>query len=198
MATARFAVVHACGSGDDSRSHFEAMATMERGQPGDAKRSGHGDASGWLARHLGSAPTSGRNASPLRAVAFASTLPDALRGATQVTTLASLADFRLRLPDVEKVVSGRTDANTGVPSGAAPPGDGAASAATKHNPALRKALADLYQPGTEGAMPWRGPAGKPSLSSTPCAALIRPATVRPTARPIPKAIWARACGKSPA
>lgn len=110
------AAVHACGSGDETRSHFEAMATMERGQAGDKKHAGRGDASGWLARHLAGTPGSAdNNASPLRAIAFASTLPDALRGATQVTTLGSLADFRLQLP------AGPT------------------------NPALHQALADLYQ-----------------------------------------------------
>jgi uncharacterized protein (DUF1501 family) len=87
------AVVHACGSGDQTRSHFEAMAAMERGLADDRT----GTASGWLARHLSSLPPAGGgSASPLRAVAFSGTLPDALRGATNVTTLLSLADFRLQ------------------------------------------------------------------------------------------------------
>jgi uncharacterized protein (DUF1501 family) len=68
------------------------MATMERGQANDAT----GTASGWLARHL--AATQGDNASPLRAVAFTSVMPDILRGATDATALRSLEDFRLILP----------------------------------------------------------------------------------------------------
>jgi uncharacterized protein (DUF1501 family) len=87
------AVVHAVGSGDDSRSHFEAMSTMERGivnQQGTA-------ASGWLARHLLESPI--KKPSPLRAVAFDYILPDMLRGAIDVSVLQSLADFKLHVPE---------------------------------------------------------------------------------------------------
>lgn len=87
------ALVHATGSGDQTRSHFEAMSTMERGLP-DGRG---GTASGWLARHLTSAP--GGSRSPLRAVALGSGLPDSLRGATEASALNSLADFSLQLPD---------------------------------------------------------------------------------------------------
>ncbi|HEY0074618.1 MAG TPA: DUF1501 domain-containing protein [Abditibacteriaceae bacterium] len=90
------ALVHACGSFDQSRSHFEAMALMEHGQgstPG-------GQNGGWLARHLSSAP--GRNDSPLRAVALSNIMPESLRGATQATALNSLDEFRLILPDGDK------------------------------------------------------------------------------------------------
>lgn len=95
------AVVHACGSQDDSRSHFEAMATVECGRAGEAAQStsGAGAAGGWLARHLSSMPSP--SASPLRAVAFGSTMPEVLRGATNATAIESLSDFHLRLPGVE-------------------------------------------------------------------------------------------------
>jgi uncharacterized protein (DUF1501 family) len=89
-------LVHACGSFDQSRSHFEAMALMEHGQgstPG-------GQSGGWLARHLSTAP--GRNHSPLRAVALSNVMPEALRGATGATALNSLDEFRLILPDGDK------------------------------------------------------------------------------------------------
>lgn len=86
-------IVHAIGSGDKTRSHFEAMATMERGIASDT-----GAASGWLARHL--AITADPNDSPLRAVAITDTMPDSLRGATNATTLTSLADYRLTVPDL--------------------------------------------------------------------------------------------------
>jgi uncharacterized protein (DUF1501 family) len=83
------AVVHAVGSGDQTRSHFEAMNTMERGlQAGSA-----GDASGWLARHL--AATEPAKRSPLRAVAFGGTMPDSLRGATSAIAINGLDEFRL-------------------------------------------------------------------------------------------------------
>ncbi len=144
------AAIHACGSSDETRSHFEAMATMERGQAGDKKHAGRGDASGWLARHLAGTPGGANNASPLRAIAFAATLPDALRGATQVTTLGSLADFRLQLP-----------AN--------------ASGATK--PALHQALADLYQ--TKDARDAVAHAGRETLAVLDTLRRVDPARYRP-------------------
>ena len=86
-------IVHAIGSGDKTRSHFEAMATMERGIASDT-----GAASGWLARHL--VTTADPNDSPLRAVAITDTMPDSLRGATSATSLTSLADYKLNVPEV--------------------------------------------------------------------------------------------------
>jgi uncharacterized protein (DUF1501 family) len=86
------AVVHAVGSGDATRSHFEAMATMERGMPDD-KATG---ASGWLARYLSATPP--KAPSPLRAVSWGPILQDILRGATDVSTLSSLEEFRLDMP----------------------------------------------------------------------------------------------------
>ncbi len=83
------AIVHACGSDDSSRSHFEAMAAMERG----LAREGSGPASGWVARHL--LATEHANDSPLRAIAFADTMPDSLRGATNAVALTNLGDFKL-------------------------------------------------------------------------------------------------------
>jgi uncharacterized protein (DUF1501 family) len=91
FAEGKLAFVHGCGSGDQTRSHFEAMATMERGIAQD-----RGPASGWLARHL---LTSLRDeTTPLRAVAFGAGLPDALRGATSAVALNHLDDFRLHCP----------------------------------------------------------------------------------------------------
>jgi uncharacterized protein (DUF1501 family) len=85
------AVAHGVGSGDKTRSHFEAMATMERGL---AQQSGA--ASGWLARHL--QLTAEDIEPPLRAVSITDTVPDSLRGATSVVALTSLQDFRLKAP----------------------------------------------------------------------------------------------------
>lgn len=81
--------VHACGSEDRTRSHFEAMNAMERGlatAKGDA-------ANGWLARYLNASDPV--RPSPLRAVALTNIMPDSLRGATHATALQSLSDFRL-------------------------------------------------------------------------------------------------------
>jgi uncharacterized protein (DUF1501 family) len=88
----RLAIVHACGSGERSRSHFEAMSAMERG----AAEAKAGINDGWIARHLLSAPRKG--ASPLRAVAFSNVLPESLRGSTDAVALQTLSEFRLALP----------------------------------------------------------------------------------------------------
>lgn len=84
----QLAAVHAVGSEDQTRSHFEAMDTMERGL---AQR--EGPTTGWVARYLAAADNP--SPSPLRAVAFGHTTPTSLVGATNAVTLASLADFQL-------------------------------------------------------------------------------------------------------
>lgn len=85
----QLAIVHAVGSGDQTRSHFEAMNTMERGLAAGSA----GSASGWLARHL--AATEPVKASPLRAVALGNTMPDSLRGATDAIAVNGLEEFKL-------------------------------------------------------------------------------------------------------
>lgn len=86
------AVLHAVGSGDRSRSHFEAMAAMERG----LFRNPHSLTSGWMARFLEETPA--RSSSPLRAVAMGATTPDILRGASHATTIPSLDRYRIESP----------------------------------------------------------------------------------------------------
>mgnify|MGYP001609885431 CR=1 FL=1 len=86
------AVVHAVGSGDTTRSHFEAMNAMERGAATD-----RGDEKGgWLARHLLAHPG---GSAPMRAVALTNTMPHSLSGATQAVAVESLADYRINAPD---------------------------------------------------------------------------------------------------
>ena len=85
----QLAILHACGSQDGTRSHFEAMAAVERG----LAKEGPGPGDGWIARHLAS--TERPDDSPLRAVAFGGTLPDSLRGALNTVALESLSDFKL-------------------------------------------------------------------------------------------------------
>lgn len=92
----KLAIVHACGSQDGTRSHFQAMAAVERGLAAE----GPGPASGWIARHLAS--TERTEDSPLRAVAFGGTLPDSLRGAANTVALESLTDFQLQAPEAKR------------------------------------------------------------------------------------------------
>lgn len=91
------AIVHAVGSGDQTRSHFEAMNAMERGTD---RVSGSGS-SGWLARHLNASEPD--KVSPMRALALGNTMPDSLRGATGAISLGSLDEFRLAAHEEAKV-----------------------------------------------------------------------------------------------
>lgn len=81
-------VVHACGSKDPTRSHFDAMRFMEAGQGSDAPSI----QSGWLGRHLASvAPTSAD--AVLRAVGIGAGLQRTLAGGPQTLPIADLDDF---------------------------------------------------------------------------------------------------------
>lgn len=78
------AIVHAVGSEDDSRSHFEAQDFMEHG--GLA-------AGGWLGRFL--RYRRGSLAGALSAVAVGTELPESLRGAPAASVLRSVDEFAL-------------------------------------------------------------------------------------------------------
>lgn len=91
------AIVHAVGSGDQTRSHFEAMNAMERGLGAGSG----GVPSGWVARLL--AATEPISASPMRAVAIGATVPDSLRGATHAVTIESLDQFRLEAREADRL-----------------------------------------------------------------------------------------------
>src|SRR5580704_18728587 len=67
------AIVHAAGSPDMSRSHFDAQDYMESGTPGVKNTD-----DGWLDRAIGTIPE--ENASPFRAVAMGPNLPRMLQG----------------------------------------------------------------------------------------------------------------------
>jgi uncharacterized protein (DUF1501 family) len=82
------AVVHACGSPDNTRSHFDAQDYMESGTPGVKSTP-----DGWLARAAATQPSP---TSPLHAVALGPTLPRALRGDAGAISLASLDRFDVR------------------------------------------------------------------------------------------------------
>jgi uncharacterized protein (DUF1501 family) len=77
--------VHACGSPDDSHSHFRAMDIMERGLAEPI-----GPASGWINRHLASVANG--NPSPLRALAIGESVQRSLQGSVPVTALRSITE----------------------------------------------------------------------------------------------------------
>ena len=73
------AFIHASGSPDPSRSHFEAQAFMETGTPGVATT-----ADGWMNRLLGALPGP---RSPTEALSLGPTLPRILMGSNSVANL---------------------------------------------------------------------------------------------------------------
>lgn len=83
-ASGEMAVVHAVGSEDTTRSHFEAQDLMEHGGV---------TGGGWLGRFLRYRPASGARA--LAAIGFGTQFPEVLRGAPAATVLHSLEDFSL-------------------------------------------------------------------------------------------------------
>ena len=85
------APIHACGSPDPTRSHFDAMDVMERGVPNE-KMSNLG--SGWIGRHLATLNTG--NTSPVRAVGMGNMLQASLRGPVTATVLKSIVDFHIK------------------------------------------------------------------------------------------------------
>jgi len=83
------AIVHAAGSPDPTRSHFDAQDYMESGTPGVKATE-----DGWLDRALGTIPE--ENASPFRAVAIGPNLPRMLRGSTGAIALPDLRQFKVQ------------------------------------------------------------------------------------------------------
>jgi uncharacterized protein (DUF1501 family) len=96
----RLGIVHAVGSPDPTRSHFDAQDYMETGTPGRK-----GTSYGWLNRAVGLAGHDARQASPFRAVALTSALPRSLYGDEQAIAVTDLADFRVRLPGAQNVAA---------------------------------------------------------------------------------------------
>ncbi len=89
FAAGRLAVVHAAGSPDNSRSHFDAQDYMETGTPGVKSIR-----DGWLNRLLQYGAAGG----PLRAAAVTFRMPRILAGDAPALTLTSVEEFRLRDP----------------------------------------------------------------------------------------------------
>ncbi|MGC1906956.1 MAG: DUF1501 domain-containing protein [Candidatus Acidiferrum sp.] len=84
----QLAIVHAAGSPDPTRSHFDAQDFMESGTPGLKATE-----DGWLNRAVGAVPE--ENASPFRAVAMGSNLPRTLQGKNSVIALPDLKQFKV-------------------------------------------------------------------------------------------------------
>jgi uncharacterized protein (DUF1501 family) len=84
----QLAIVHAAGSPDPTRSHFDAQDFMESGTPGVKATE-----DGWLNRALEVVPE--ENASPFRAVAMGANLPRMLHGSASAIALPDLKQFKV-------------------------------------------------------------------------------------------------------
>ena len=83
------AIVHACGSHDTTRSHFDAQDYMESATPGVKSTK-----DGWLNRYL-QARNDHHHDSPLQAVALTSQMPRALQGPAPALAVGNTADFNV-------------------------------------------------------------------------------------------------------
>jgi len=84
----RLAIVHAAGSPDPTRSHFDAQDYMESGTPGLKSTT-----DGWLNRAL--LQESGK-ISPVRAISLGPALPRTLRGTRSAIAVENLNNFTVR------------------------------------------------------------------------------------------------------
>jgi uncharacterized protein (DUF1501 family) len=81
------AIVHAAGSPDTTRSHFDAQDFMETGTPGVKITE-----NGWLNRSLHSMPVTAQN-SPFRAIALGPSVPRILSGSEPAVAMNNINDF---------------------------------------------------------------------------------------------------------
>jgi len=97
------AIVHACGSPDDTRSHFDAQDYMESGTPGVKSTR-----DGWLNRYLHEQEHA--KASPFRAVALAPQLPRTLQGTAPALAIGNLQQFGVRAGAATEMLSNSFEA----------------------------------------------------------------------------------------
>ena len=99
----QLAVVHACGSPDSTRSHFDAQDYMESATPG-IKTTGDG----WLNRYL----QVRRDAAdaPFRAVALSQQLPRMLQGTAPAMAIGQLSQFGIHAGQASDAVSASFEA----------------------------------------------------------------------------------------
>jgi uncharacterized protein (DUF1501 family) len=94
----QLAIVHACGSPDTTRSHFDAQDYMETATPGVKSTT-----DGWLNRYLHAREH--QAATPFRAVALAPQLPRSLQGAAPALAIGQIDRFGIRARGGEMVQS---------------------------------------------------------------------------------------------
>jgi uncharacterized protein (DUF1501 family) len=93
----QLAIVHACGSPDATRSHFDAQDYMETATPGVKSTT-----DGWLNRYLHAREH--QAATPFRAVALASQLPRSLQGIAPALAIGQIDRFGIRAGQSSEMV----------------------------------------------------------------------------------------------
>ena len=99
----QLAIVHACGSPDSTRSHFDAQDYMESATPGVKST-----ADGWLNRYLQAQHD--EHSTPFRAVALTSQLPRMLQGTAPALAVSQLAQFGIRAGQASEAVGASFEA----------------------------------------------------------------------------------------
>src|SRR5438132_7603155 len=99
----RLAIVHASGSPDNTRSHFDAQDYMESATPGVKSTN-----DGWLNRYLQS--KSDPEKSLFRAVSLTQNMPRVLQGRAPALAISNLADFSIRAGQNSASVQGGFEA----------------------------------------------------------------------------------------
>jgi uncharacterized protein (DUF1501 family) len=99
----RLAIVHASGSPDNTRSHFDAQDYMESATPGVKSTQ-----DGWLNRYL-QAKTDPQK-SLFRAVSMTQNMPRAMQGRAPALAISNLADFSIRAGQSSASVQGGFEA----------------------------------------------------------------------------------------
>ncbi len=85
----QLAIIHASGSHDNTRSHFDAQDFMESATPGVKSTS-----DGWLNRYL--QVSNDAAASPFRGVAMGTNLPRVMQGKASAIAMNNINDFTIR------------------------------------------------------------------------------------------------------
>ena len=145
----RLAIVHASGSPDNTRSHFDAQDYMESATPGVKSTR-----DGWLNRYLQS--NRDPNETSFRAVSMTRTMPRVLQGPAPAVALAKLSDFAIRAGKSSENIQGGFEAIYGQKSTDVLAGTGRETFEAVNY--LKKANPQQYQP-ENGAQYPRGPFG---------------------------------------
>jgi uncharacterized protein (DUF1501 family) len=149
----RLAIVHASGSPDNSRSHFDAQDYMESATPGVKSTK-----DGWLNRYLQS--KNDPDNSSFRAVSMTTNMPRVLQGPAPAVAMARLSDFAIRAGKSSANVQGGFEAIYGQKSDDVLSGMGRETFEAVNY--LKKANPAQYQP-ENGAQYPRSPFGNSLL-----------------------------------